>query len=66
MCYSHEEGKKRNNGKKRTTKSRKNQNAWRKVNLKVLENIGSRQHQASGCPVGWGAVEYTDCNSAEG
>ena len=35
-------GKKTNNRRNRTIKSRKNQNAWRKGNLQVLGNIGSR------------------------
>ena len=36
-----------NNGKTRTTKSRKNQNYWRKEKLQVLGNTGSRHHQTS-------------------
>ena len=32
----------------RTTKSRKNQNAWGKGNLQVLGNIGSGHHRACG------------------
>ena len=35
-------------GWNRTTKRRKNQNAWRKGNLLILGNIGSRHHQISG------------------
>ena len=34
-------------GRNRTTKSRKNQNARRKGNLQVLVNIGSGHHQTS-------------------
>ena len=32
----------------RTTKSRKNQNAWRKGNLQILGNTGSGHHQING------------------
>ena len=35
-------------GRNRSTKSRKNQNAQRKGNLQILGNIGSRHHQISG------------------
>ena len=41
-------GKKTNNGRNRTARSRKNQNTWRKGKLQVLENVGSGQHQISG------------------
>ena len=34
-------------GSNRTTKSRQNQNTWRKRNLQILENIGSRYDQTS-------------------
>ena len=37
-----------NTGRKRTLKSRKNQNAWRKDNLHVFGKIGSEQHQRIG------------------
>ena len=37
-----------NNRGNRTAKSRKNQNARRKVNLQVLGNFGSGHHQTSG------------------
>ena len=49
MCHAN--NKKRettNDEKKRTKKSRKNQNTQRKENLQVLENIGSGHHQTSG------------------
>ena len=36
-----------NDGRNRTTKSRKSQNSLRKGNLQVLRNIGSGHHQAS-------------------
>ena len=49
MCLSHnEKGEKTNNGRNRTTKSRKSQNARRKGNLQVLGDIGSRHHQTNG------------------
>ena len=35
-------------GRNKTTKSRKNQNAWRKGSLKILGNIGSGHHQTCG------------------
>ena len=38
---------KRNKRKNRTAKSRKNQNALRKVNLQVLGNIGNGYHESS-------------------
>ena len=44
----HADNKKREttiNGRNRTTKSRKNQNAQRKENLQILGNIGSTHHQ---------------------
>ena len=34
-------------GRNRTTKSRKNQNAWRKGNLLILKDIGSGHHQTN-------------------
>ena len=37
-------GKKRNNRRNRTIKSRKNQNTWKKGKLQVFGNIGSRHH----------------------
>ena len=37
-----------NNWKNRTTKSRKNQNAWTKGKSQVLRNTGNGQHQTSG------------------
>ena len=49
MCYTYNENKKKmNNRRNRTTKSRKNQNIWRKGKLLVLRNIGSGHHQTSG------------------
>ena len=48
---SHANNEKRettNDGSNETTKSRKDQNAQRKVNLQVLRNIGSGHHQTSG------------------
>ena len=39
---------KENNGGNETAKPGKNQNARRKGNLKLLENIGSWRHQTSG------------------
>ena len=44
---NNEKRKKIKNERNRTTKSRKNQNARRKGNLKVLGNIGSGHHQTS-------------------
>ena len=45
MYHAHnEKGKMTNEGRNRTTKSRKNQNAWRKRNLKILGNTGSGHH----------------------
>ena len=41
-------GKTTNDGRNRTTKSRKNQNAWRKGNLQIRGNIGSGRHQTCG------------------
>ena len=37
-----------NDGRNRTTKSRKNQNAWRKGNSQMIGNSGSGGHQTSG------------------
>ena len=48
MCHANNEKRKTTNaGRNRTTKLRKNQNAWRKGNLQVLGNIGSGHHQTS-------------------
>ena len=48
MCHVNNEKREttrdRQNG---TSKSRKNQNAWRKGNLQILENTGSEHHQTS-------------------
>ena len=41
-------GKRKNDGRNRTTKSRKNLIIWRKGNLQILGNIGSGHHQTSG------------------
>ena len=46
MC--HEKRKMTNDGRNRTTKSRKNPNARRKRNFQVFGNIGSRHHQTNG------------------
>ena len=47
MCPAHnEKWKKTNNGKNRTDKFGKNQNAWRKEKSQVLGNIGNG-HQTS-------------------
>ena len=44
MYHAHnEKWKKTNNGRNKTAKSKKNQNAWRKGNLQVIGNIGSEQ-----------------------
>ena len=43
-----EKWKTTNDGRNRTTKSRKNQNAKRKENLEILGNIGSGHHQTCG------------------
>ena len=45
---NNEKRKMTNDGRNRTTKSRKNQNAWRKVILQVLGNIGSEHCQTGG------------------
>ena len=48
MCHANNElWEKTNDGRNRTTKSRMNQNAWRKGKLQVLENIGNGHHQTS-------------------
>ena len=49
MCSAYNQKRERtDNGRNRTVKSRKNQNAWRKGNLRVLRNIESSHHQTSG------------------
>ena len=40
--------RKTNNARNISAKSRKNQNAWRKEKLQILENTGSRHHQTNG------------------
>ena len=49
MCHAYNKKcKKSDNGRNRTSNSRKNQNAHKKGNLQVLRNIGGRHHQISG------------------
>ena len=49
MCHANKEQRKTiNDGRNRTTKSRKNQNSQRKVNLQILGDIGSGHHQTCG------------------
>ena len=49
MCHANNEKRKTTNeGRIRTIKSNKNQNALRKENLQIQGNIGSIQHQISG------------------
>ena len=49
MCYGNNEKCKTTlDRKNRTTKSRKNQNAQRKGNVKILGNTESGHHQTSG------------------
>ena len=46
MCHvNNEKQKKTNNGRNKTTKPRKSQNAQRKGNLQVFGNIVSGHHQ---------------------
>ena len=46
MCYSnYEKWKTTNDGRNRTTKTRKNQNTRRKGNLEISGNIGNGYHQ---------------------
>ena len=45
---NNEKGKTINDGRNRTTKSRKNQNTWRKGNLQILGNIERGHHQICG------------------
>ena len=48
MCHANNEKRKTTNDRRNgTTKSTKNQNARRKGNLQILENMGSRHHQTS-------------------
>ena len=48
MCHANNEKRKNtNNGRNRTTKPRKNQSAWRKGKLQVLDNIGGGHYQIS-------------------
>ena len=49
MWYArNEKWEKINNGKNRTTNSKKNLNAWRKEKLQVLGDIESEHHRTSG------------------
>ena len=48
MCHANNEKWKTTiEGSNRTTKSKKNQNARRKGNLQILENIESKYHQTT-------------------
>ena len=49
MCHRNNETRKtKNDGRNRTTKSRKNQNTWREKNLYILKNIEIWLHLTSG------------------
>ena len=49
MCHAYNEKRETtNDGRNRTTKSRKNQNAQRKGNLQILGNIGSEHNLKCG------------------
>ena len=49
MCHANNEKRETtHDGRNRTTKLRKNQDAQRKGNLQILGNIGSGYHQTSG------------------
>ena len=61
MWHAHnKKWEKTNNGRNKTAKSRKNQNAWRKGKLQVYGNIGNGHHQTNGDLKKWEKISQTN------